>query len=121
MGSRYRHLSALLPHLSLFLVVLILLWGTTACNTSPPQVMTVDPDPATKIAHLAQKSEGKTVIVQGKVGTIAPLLKQSVYELRDESGVIWVLTNDNPPPSNTQVKVHGIIRSSNGERYLAQK
>lgn len=115
MGSLYRHALLWLLGWSLF-------FSISACGGSQTSVkLFVDPRPATTIASLAQKAEGATVTVEGKVRTIAPLVEQAVYEVQDESGSIWVLTDDRPPPQNAQVKVHGTIRSSNGERYLAQK
>jgi hypothetical protein len=81
----------------------------------------LDPTPPTKIAALTPKAEGDRVVIQGKVVAIAPLVRQSVYEVQDESGVIWVLTHRRPPQRHAQVKIHGVMRSSNGERYIDQK
>ncbi len=115
MGSLYRHVSLSLLGWGLW-------FNISACSSrTTPGASFMDPRPATKIARLGQKSEGTTVVVEGKVRAIAPLVEQSVYEVEDKSGTIWVLTDDSPPPQNAQVKVHGVIRSSNGERYLAQK
>jgi hypothetical protein len=96
--------------------------GTTGCNTNPAEIFSgLDPTPATKISDLAPRPEGSAVVVQGKVVAIAPLIRQSLYEVQDVSGSIWVLTNRRAPQRHAQVKVHGLMRSSNGERYIDQK
>jgi hypothetical protein len=93
-----------------------------ACGNNPQQVFSgLDPSPAIKIADSSQRSEGTKIVIQGKVTAIAPMIKQAAYEVQDDSGVMWVLTNRRAPQRNSQVKVHGVIRSSNGERYLDQK
>jgi hypothetical protein len=96
--------------------------GTTACDHNPAEVLSgLDPTPATKIGDLGPRVEGTAVVVQGKVVAIAPLIKQSLYEVQDASGSVWVLTRNRSPQRHAQVKVHGIVRSSNGERYIDQK
>jgi hypothetical protein len=113
MLSRYLPLSLLTLSLSL---------GTSACNQNPAEVFSgLDPTPATKIRDLAPQPEGRTVVVQGKVTAIAPLIRQSLYEVQDESGSIWVLTNSRAPQRHAQIKIHGVVRSANGERYIDQK
>ncbi|MBE9028565.1 hypothetical protein IQ266_02185 [filamentous cyanobacterium LEGE 11480] len=109
-------------HLPLSLTALLLTLGLSACRDNPAQVFSpLDPSSPIKIAVAAQQAEGVKVVVEGKVVAIAPLVKQSVYELQDDSGVIWVLTDSQPPTQKTTIKIHGIIRSSNGERYIDQK
>jgi RecJ-like exonuclease len=104
------------------LAVLTLTLGTTACTTNPAEVFSgLDPTPATNISDLAPRPEGTAVVVQGKVVAIAPLIKQSLYEVQDASGSVWVLTRNRAPQRHAQVKVHGVVRSSNGERYIDQK
>jgi uncharacterized protein YdeI (BOF family) len=107
---------------SLVLLTVVLGAGTTACNQNPAEVFSgLDPTPATKIRDLTPQPEGRSVVVQGKVVAIAPLIRQSLYEVQDDSGSVWVLSNSRAPQRHAQVKVHGIVRSSNGERYIDQK
>jgi RecJ-like exonuclease len=104
------------------LLILGLTIGTSACNQTPTEVFSgLDPTPATKIRDLVPQAEGRPVVIQGKVAAIAPMIRQSVYEVQDESGSIWVRTNGRAPQRHAQVKVHGVVRSSNGERYIDQK
>jgi RecJ-like exonuclease len=108
--------------LSLAFLTLTLGVSTTACNTNPAEVFSgLDPTPATKISDLVLRAEGSAVVVQGKVVAIAPLIRQSLYEVQDPSGSVWVLTNRRAPQRHAPVKVHGRVRSSNGERYIEQK
>jgi hypothetical protein len=105
-----------------FFLLALPLTSLTACDRNPAEIFSgLDPTPASQIVELMQKSEGSSVVVQGKVTAIAPLVKQSVYEVQDASGVVWVLTHRQAPQRYAQVKVHGVIRSSNGERYIDQK
>jgi hypothetical protein len=109
-------------YLPLSLLVLPIVVALSACGDNPAQTWSaLDPSGATKIAELAPKSEGSSVVVQGKVLSIAPMVKHTAYEVQDESGVIWVFTQRKAPQRHAQVKVHGVIRSSNGERYIDQK
>jgi hypothetical protein len=98
-----------------------LLLPLAACDHPTQPFSSLDPSPAIRIADSHQRSEGTKIVIQGKVTAIAPMIKQVAYEVQDESGVIWVLSNQRPPQRNSQVKVHGVLRSSNGERYLDQK
>jgi hypothetical protein len=105
-----------------FCLLALPLTSLSACDRPPTEIfLGLDPTPASQIAELIQKSEGSRVVVQGKVTAIAPLVKQSVYEVQDASGVVWVLTNHQAPQRHAQVKVHGVMRSSNGERYIDQR
>jgi hypothetical protein len=100
----------------------LLMLGLSACDRHPAEIFSrLDPSPTMKIIELSPKAEGDRVVVQGKVLSIAPMVKQSAYEVQDESGVVWVLTNGKPPQRYAQVKVHGVVRSTNGERYIDQK
>jgi hypothetical protein len=96
--------------------------GLTGCNTNPAEVLSgVDPTPSEAINTILQKAEGETMVIAGKVGTIAPLIGQVAFEVQDNTGAVWVLSDSRPPSPNSQVKIHGIIRTQQGERYLDQK
>jgi hypothetical protein len=109
-------------YLPLSLLVLPIVIGVSACGDNPAQTWSaLDPSGATKIVELAPKAEGTSVVVQGKVIAIAPMVKHTAYEVQDASGVIWVFTQRKAPQRHAQVKVHGVIRSTNGERYIDQR
>lgn len=51
-----------------------------------------------------------TVQLQGTVGDRVPLIGAEVYELKDETGTIWVLTRDRRLKTGQQVKIEGKIQ-----------
>ncbi len=96
--------------------------GLTACDTNPSQIFSgVDPTPAESITALRQKVDGESTVIVGKVGGIAPLIGQVAFEVKDQTGVVWVLSDRRPPPVDSQVKIHGTIRTMLGEQYIDQK
>jgi hypothetical protein len=98
------------------------LFSLTACNFNPSEIFAgLDPAPAATITSLQAKPDGESVVVEGKVGTIAPLVGQVAFEVQDKTGVVWVLSDSRAPAPNSQVKVHGVLRTMQGERYLDQK
>jgi hypothetical protein len=70
---------------------------------------------------VAQAQDGASIVVAGRVGTIAPLVGKVAYEVLDSTGAVWVVTKQRPPQPNSRVKVHGWVRTMDGERYLDQK
>jgi starvation-inducible outer membrane lipoprotein len=108
-----------LSTLSLSALCLLILTG---CGTNPAQIVSgLDPTPADAINSLRQKADGQSAVVAGKVGDIAPLLGQVAFEVQDETGVVWVLSDRRPPAMHSQVKIHGIVRTKLGEQYIDQK
>jgi len=51
-----------------------------------------------------------SVHLQGTVGDRVPLLNSEVYELQDETGVIWVLTPGTAPDPGERVRIQGFVR-----------
>ncbi|WP_088891499.1 YceK/YidQ family lipoprotein [Leptolyngbya ohadii] len=51
-----------------------------------------------------------TVQLQGTVGDRVPLIGAEVYELKDGTGSIWVLTDDRSLNTGQQVKIRGEIQ-----------
>jgi hypothetical protein len=68
----------------------LILAGLTSCSNF--NLATIDPN-TTKISDLTPQKSNTTVYIQGKIEKHAPLLKKHVYQLDDNSGKIWVLTN----------------------------
>jgi len=87
-------------HSSLILALL----GLMACQEQAPAI--------TPIAALQGQSETDTVVsVQGTVRDRAPLLKQTAYQLQDDTGEIWVITSDSAPESGQTVTIQAKIKS----------
>lgn len=51
-----------------------------------------------------------TVQLQGTVGDRVPLIGSEVYELKDSTGSIWVLTRDRSLNTGQKVKIRGEIQ-----------
>jgi hypothetical protein len=65
----------------------------------------------TSVRNLQQnQAVGTTIHLRGKVGAHAPLLGGQVYELTDETGKIWVLTQEKPPNPGDEVVIKGQVR-----------
>ncbi|PSR16877.1 hypothetical protein C8255_15510 [filamentous cyanobacterium CCP3] len=66
-------------------------------------------DPITPIAEVSQ-TQPSTVYLAGTVERQLPLVGQGLYELVDESGAIWVLSGEAPPPVGTQIAIRAAIQ-----------
>ena len=64
-----------------------------------------------KVQEALPAAEGTIVSLRGKVGNRVPLLGSTAYELRDGSGVIWVLTKESTPNLGEEIVVTGKVRS----------
>lgn len=51
-----------------------------------------------------------TVYLQGEVINRAPLLENAAYKLEDDTGTIWVLTNQAPPNLGDEVLIKGQVQ-----------
>jgi hypothetical protein len=104
-----------LPRVSFGFVLCV---GLMGCNGSPKlqsnsgNVLSVaDTGPTTKIREVQKNKANKVVRVQGKINAQAPLMGgQVAYELRDDTGSIWVVTQGRLPAIGTQIGVQGQVR-----------
>jgi len=73
-----------------------------------------------------QVDVGEKVYVQGTVGDRVPLVNGQVYELQDDTGTIWVVTNDVTITTGETLLIQGNLSyeatpefgSDAGERYI---
>jgi uncharacterized protein YdeI (BOF family) len=66
---------------------------------------------ATKVRDAQKQKPNTSVRLQGKITTLAPLAGGlRAYELRDETGSIWVVTQQRVPPVGASIAVQGTIR-----------
>lgn len=66
---------------------------------------------ATKIRDAQKQKPNTTVRVQGKITALAPLAGGlRAYELRDDTGSIWVVTQQKVPPVGSSIGVQGTVR-----------
>lgn len=66
-------------------------------------------DPVTPIAAASQ-NRGSTVYLAGTVERQLSLVDQGLYELADDSGSIWVLSAEAPPPVDASVALRATIQ-----------
>ena len=73
-------------------------------------------------------TEAEPVYVQGQVVAVVPLVESSLYQVQDETGLIWVLTTAIAPELGDRVKVKGTVAFESvpiageelGEHYIAE-
>lgn len=108
------------------LLFLLLLFGLTGCSVMAAQVGI----PWTSsIAQVRSNPPiGWSVYLQGTVRQVAPMVDQQMYELKDESGDVWVLTKTAVQQGET-VKIRGTVRfesisingQEQGEVYIEEQ
>lgn len=73
--------------------------------------LSLAPDQVTKIRVLQERQPTeKVVYVQGQVSRQVPLVNQQAYELKDATGSIWVVTQDDAPNQGQAVTIKGKVR-----------
>jgi len=101
----------------IFKGLLLTLLGLAGCDSFPGIQfrglrVTVGQPQITPIATLDQQKEANSwVYVQGTVRDRAPLIKQTVYQLQDQTGKVWVMTTKLPPESGQTVTIQAKIKS----------
>ncbi|NDJ17491.1 hypothetical protein GS601_09355 [Myxacorys almedinensis A] len=98
----------------LFFVSLVSCTGSTAPGTvsTGERVLSVlDFGSITKVRDIQKNKNHFSVHVRGKVGAQAPLMGGvRAYELKDETGSIWIVTTDQIPTQGTPIVVQGTVR-----------
>lgn len=102
-------------HISLQLSLVCLLVGSVGCQSvtgssdaSLLPKLTVNTVNVRDLSSQAKPSA--TVYLKGTVKHRAPLLDGTVYELKDETGSIWVLAKTAIPQAGDQVTIKGVLR-----------
>jgi hypothetical protein len=86
----------------------LILTGLTSCSNF--NLATIDPN-IMEIRNVLKVTDINTpVYIQGKVEKHAPLLKKHVYQLNDDTGKIWVLTNKDNLRVGSRVTVKGQLK-----------
>jgi len=63
----------------------------------------------TPIQEISVKKTGKTVNLRGEVIHIAPFVANAAYQIEDNTGKIWVVTEQNLPQLGQQINIKGKI------------
>lgn len=82
----------------------------------------------TEIDKIQNRKDGRTVYVRGKVIHRSPFLGSAAYQLEDETGSLWVFSDNPLPPQGTEVFIKGKIKQETlpieerelGEFYLIE-
>ncbi len=86
--------------------------------------------PVTKIGDIQKHSNAySTVYLKGKIGNQAPFVNSGAYELEDESGKIWVISNQKLPEPGEQILLKGQVKYQSipiggkdlGETYIQEQ
>jgi len=65
----------------------------------------------TKIGEIPKDQNAvATVYLQGQVSNRAPFVENGAYKLEDDTGTIWVLTNQAPPNIGDEVLLQGQVQ-----------
>jgi hypothetical protein len=67
-------------------------------------------EPVTDIAATRRLDFGEEVLLEGQVEQYLPLIDQGLYQLADETGAIWVVSADAPPPVGERMKVRASVQ-----------
>lgn len=90
----------------------LLLGGTYGCNRliDFSLALTGQP-PVSPIAQLQKpQNSTSTVYLQGQVGYRAPFLGSGAYLLSDDTGSIWVITEQSLPKTGEMILIEGQVR-----------
>ncbi len=98
-------------------LVALCLSAIVGCSTSPnlPAASNnvfsaLEPGERVKIKEVGSKRD-RIVQIQGKINAQAPLMGgQRAYEVQDETGSVWVVTQRAIPPTGSPVMVQGKVR-----------
>jgi hypothetical protein len=84
--------------------------------------------PTNTIGELQPSSGDITVNLQGKVIKVAPFLGSGAYQIQDNTGTIWVLTEKGLPQPGAEIAIQGQVkyqpipigRQEMGEMYILE-
>ena len=66
--------------------------------------------PIQEIETIQQEEKiGKTVYIQGEVKQQAPFLSRGAYKLQDQTGAIWITTEQNLPTVGQEIVIKGQV------------
>ncbi|MBD2137148.1 hypothetical protein H6F32_06015 [Anabaena sp. FACHB-1237] len=102
---------------------ILLITGLYSCGNSTKNLN------ITEIKTINTQRKDVTVYIQGKIEKVAPLIKQTAYQINDSTGKIWVITHQTNLKIGDQVVLKGqvqyqsipIANQEYGEIYLEEK
>ncbi|HEY9618023.1 MAG TPA: hypothetical protein V6C64_14350 [Microcoleaceae cyanobacterium] len=102
-------------HIGLQLSLLCLLIGSVGCQSSngssDASLLPKFAANTVSVRELSSLAKTSTIVyLKGKVNNRAPLLDSTVYELKDDTGSIWVLAKTAIPNPGDEVTIKGVLR-----------
>jgi hypothetical protein len=88
-------------------ILSLVFWSVSGCNylidlgLASPQLIEIN-----QIEQ--QKNRQRPIRVYGTVAKIVPLINSSAYQLKDSSGLIWIVTDNNLPQLGEQLTVEAL-------------
>ena len=67
-------------------------------------------EPITEITAAQDLAAGEEVSLSGQVMQHLPLIEQTLYQLEDDTGAIWVLSAQSPPPVGTPLTIRAVVQ-----------
>jgi hypothetical protein len=81
--------------------------GLIGCNSSENLNVALSNPTGVQIGQLQQQGASKVVYLKGKVGDRAPFLGSGAYQLQDNTGTVWVITQGKLPAQGDIVAIKG--------------
>jgi hypothetical protein len=85
--------------LSYFGILVMLLGSLISCQPSLIEIGTIK-----------DKRKGKVVYLTGKVTQVAPFVDNGAYQLQDDTGGVWIVTESNLPSFGKVISIKGKIQ-----------
>lgn len=100
------------PRILFKIVILpLMIFGLISCNF-PIVAIPILNNPHT-ISQIEQQKPDTKISLIGQVINVAPFLRGGAYQLKDNTGNIWVITEEDLPNKGEQVKIKGLIKKEN--------
>lgn len=92
----------------------LLFLGLVSCSrvtSSGFSMLSLNSDQVTRIRVLQERQPIETIVyLQGQVSRHVPLVNQQAYELKDATGSIWVVAQNNAPSAGKSITIKGKVR-----------
>ena len=125
---RFRTINGKILYLTIIYSTAIALRGCQALIEDSLVALGKEELAITAIERIQNRKDGRTVYVRGKVIHRSPFLGSAAYQLEDETGSLWVFSDNPLPPQGTEVFIKGKIKQETlpieerelGEFYLIE-
>jgi membrane protein implicated in regulation of membrane protease activity len=92
----------------------LMIFGLISCNSLTVAIPVLNnPHNPHTTSQIEQQKPNTEISLIGKVINVAPFLRGGAYQLEDNTGSIWVITEEDLPTKGEQIKIKGIIKQEN--------